>query len=243
MPSTTKKPVNPFKLTPITMLVGGQPQYKGFKIEGEILFDSHFADEVEGNEYELPLTARGENGVLAKNLLVLDAHGRVIGESAEYKKQPLIKNPAGKVVRNGKETDAMYVCKDGTLAPPYDGRDIPNKYVAIQHKATPHADYGVSIVDPTVLFPDGKCRKIRIDLKANQAASPEEIEAKKTQATQKRLETQAARSPEAVNAMLAKKLIEGMAGKPADAILVLLEQMKLPVPEGAEYDHLRAAQA
>lgn len=223
------------KLNPI--LVGNK--HVGFELIGTFMFDQHFANEKEGNIWDQPLSARGENGVLAKHLLVINQKGQVVDITDAYKQQPLIKNPNGKVYVNGRDTDAMYVKKDFSLGVPFEGRQVPADYVGITQQATAHADFSESIINPTVLWPDGKARKLRVQIKANNAMTPDEIDERREQATQKRLTTMASKSPEAVNLLLTDKLIAGMHGKDPASIRNVLQVSGLAVPDGEKYNWLR----
>jgi len=217
----------------------------GFEVIGTIPFDGDegFDDEKEGLSYNVPLKARGnaegklfiKSGKVAnKNtLLKLEDFGTfdpATGRNPEYDALPVIKD--------GKKD--MYVMYDGTLTTdPFSdaaGRNIKATVVKVPRKASDKRFFTKNIKDATLTWPDGKVRDLHIEIKANNAAPPEEYEARKAQATQRRQATNVATVLQQDSGLLADAVVKRMRSqnKPDAAIRMVLEAQGLPVPDGIE---------
>ena len=167
---------------------------RGILLSGFIPFEGEdgFSEEQEGNEYAIPLSARGVDGTLALS----DA-----GKAKLASKKGNLEYPADfaenymdlPLLKDGKSN--LYVRHDGKLTTePYvnnDRRNIKSFIVLLPKQATPKRTYGVRAT-PDVVWPDGKLRKIMLDIKANNPMTREEFAAQKAQATQKRQATSVA---------------------------------------------------
>lgn len=203
---------------------------KGIVLTAFLPFDGDegFTEEAEGNSYEVPLKARGDNGVLATTR-----------ENIETAKKNPLKFPADfppaydtlPVIKDGKKD--MYVVSDGRLTTdPYvdeNRRNIKSVIVKMPRQASAKRTYGTRINDANIVWPDGMIRKLAIDIKANNPQTPEDFEASKSQATQKRQATVARQIVESDSAMLIPPLIRKWqaGGKSTEVILVNLENMDL----------------
>lgn len=168
-----------FSLEAMYEMQDGKPVIVGMKPKGVIYFDS-FGKEREGSSYAVAVKARGENGRVAHFEPTTDEDGsQSLPDS--YTVLPLIKNAAG---------EQMYVRKDWTLgSDPYvpgSRRQVADEFISLAQKATDWSSLDLKIVNPELIWPDGRFRTLALSIKANNALLPEEFEAQAAQGVQKR---------------------------------------------------------
>jgi hypothetical protein len=128
---------------------------------------SEMGKEREGASYFIPVKLRDAEG----NLLKGDGVTPVPSE-------------------NGKQQ--LYVLKNGDYTyEPYqqDGRTLRPEVRTEGKKATPHIDWAKTVIDPQIVWPDGKMRDIDIRIKANNPQSPEDFRETRAAAGAKRAES------------------------------------------------------
>lgn len=230
------------EVTGLTLNKTKQGGVDGILVSGFIPFDGDegFNDEKEGAKYSIPLTARGNNGDIstalsetgrrkfeANKALAKDAktYARLswsAGDFAEnYTEFPLIKDGMKQ----------MYVTDRGTLTTdPYNDPDnkksVKSFICLLPKQATANRTYGVRLT-PDWTWPDGRVRKLIIDIKANNPMTPEEAKEAKAQATQKRQATSVQAIVERDAATLVKPLVTRMLSekKPLATIRTLITGM------------------
>lgn len=212
----------------------------GLEVTGFIPFDGEegFTEEAEGASYSVPLKARGADGKLYipsgkvpsdKELLTLADFGDFDnnGRNAAYDALPVIKD--GKV--------DMYVLANGTLTTDAwsdaNKRNVKRSIVQVPRKASDKRFYIANVTDANIVWPDDKIRKMRLEIKANQAMTQEEFKTSKTQATQKRQATTVSQALANDSTLLVNAVVANMRAqnKSNDVIRVTLESMNLAIPE------------
>lgn len=145
----------------------------GIRPVGWIPLDA-FTDEKTGREYDVPLAARGNDGVLAGQVV----DGKFVA-AEDYRDFPLIKNTDKK---------QLYVCADGQLVADYkDAHGNKLAYILLEpRQASDWMQFARTVKNPDILFPDGKMRQLRVTIKANNAMDAAEFKQAQTSANLKR---------------------------------------------------------
>lgn len=115
--------------------------------------------EKEGASYFIPVKARGTDNKLLKG----DGKTPLPSDDGDFQ---------------------LFVLKDGTYtyeAFQADGRTVRPEVKVEGKKATPHIDWSKTIIDPTIVWPDGKMRDIDVRIKANNPQAPEDFLASRAQ--------------------------------------------------------------
>lgn len=216
------------------------PDKKSLIILGNLPFDGEegFSEEAEGSSYFIPLKARGAEGLLhiVSGKKASKTDPLTLADFGEF--DSMGRNPvyaALPVIKDGKKD--MYVRTDGSLTTdPYSDafrRNIKKDVVQVPVQATPKRMYRVNVADKSLVWNDGKVRKLAIEIKANNPLTPEEFEATKSQASQRRQTTNVQRVLAEDSTVLANAVIARLVAqkKPNSAIRMVLEAQNLPVPE------------
>lgn len=218
MPKSTTQEREPVQYQPI---MSGD-KCVGIAILANLLFNEDFAAEKKGLAYKVPVKARGQNGKCTATVV-----NGVLTFPPTYGNDDLLKDGEG---------NQLYVNKDGSLEDwPWSGTDKRSEVKATVYaedmQATPHTDFSKTIFVDNVTWPDGKFRKIALNLKCNNPVTADEWEQQKTQATQKRQASAVATVADNQDT-LARAMFRAWSGKGKDwaTIKVLFEASETTIP-------------
>jgi len=170
-----KKQLSDFTFVPEVMTVQGRAIVVGMRAQG-VLFFEDFPKESEGNKYDIPLKARSLDGATLYDVTAED-----------YEEQDLLTNPSG---------EQLYVNRDMTLTTdPWlpDGRTLKATAIAIPKQASSKTSKRLKVLNSEIVWPDGKMRAIRVDVKANNPQLPSEFLASRAAAGAARTQATATR--------------------------------------------------
>jgi len=209
-----------------------------------------FGEETAGMEYTIPLKARGDS---MGHLGLSDSGKQKVAQNKTAAQKQSLVYPADftsdyedlSLLKDGNKQ--LYVKNDGTLtADPYhdnDRRRVKSFIVTVPRQASNKRMFNKTINDENIIWPDGKVRRIAMEIKANDPMSPEEFREKKLQATSKRQQTSVAQIVQNDAAKLTAPLISKWraAGKDNATIRTLLESMGEDFLRGAPEEIRNAA--